>query len=90
MDLLGIKKAKVKINASVSLEKLRFLSTEMLRGNDKPTDVKFWLEEIRKLEELDCSRIYGLSHAIEAYQILFQLFLKKHQLEESSISLPTK
>lgn len=82
-DLLGITKAQRDTELKVAIEKLHFLATEMEKGNDRESDLRFWKEELSVVHRLDNGHSFLLRKTNEAYQILFQVFLLKHGLKEN-------
>lgn len=84
---LGITKAQHNIQLKIAFEKLQFLATEMKRGNDRKSDVRFWKEELALVNSIDTGRDFAVRRAKEAYEVLFHMFIEKHELKEEEIAL---
>jgi len=89
-QLLGISNWQKNTELKIAFEKLNFLATEMEKGNDKDSDLRFWKEEIAIIHSVDKGNSFLLTKAREGYEMLFRMFLSKHGLNKEKEMLENK
>ncbi|WPS85355.1 hypothetical protein SMD22_01625 (plasmid) [Brevibacillus halotolerans] len=92
MFLRWKKKIQKKAQLEIALSKLEFLASEFVAGRDRKTDVYYWKTQLADANECSDDSV-GVRKAIEAFSLLYQLYLGKHgfnkdlSLEEIVVSI---
>lgn len=84
MNLLsGFSKKQVqnKMDMEMAVGKLQALASYMEANTDKPSDLKYWQENMRVLYGIELKGAPYLSLLKESYHILYKLYLRKHYPE---------
>lgn len=72
---------KYRAELEIMLSKLGFLADEFVEGRDRKVDVVHWRNMLEDAEELN-DGTFAVRHAIEAYRMVFRLYLDKYSLTE--------
>ncbi|MFF2531433.1 hypothetical protein ACFVS2_21235 [Brevibacillus sp. NPDC058079] len=70
-----------KVGLEIALTRLQFLGTEFVAGRDRNVDAYFWKTQLEDAEECSDGSV-GTNKAIEAFRLLYQLYLEKHGLSD--------